>query len=163
MTDDIERRKTYFKLNELTGDIRDFIDGFYDLDPAENNSPVHDERGILFGDIYISNPTAGKYMVTPPKAYFRYLTSEQRPSPARPLQHEFTMTKVKSETGTERTIDYGFFNDTEENLSKFKELYQHLSHMQINYDIYVKLDDDLFNGRTYKWKVMQQYDMSASS
>lgn len=123
--------------------MRDFIEGFYLLDPSENDNEAHKESGILFGNIFLSDPDDPDSKVTAPKIYFRYLQSNFEPSVDFPLEFNFT------KTGDD--IDYGFFKD--ENLAKFKSLYQHLSNMQIEYFIFVKLDSALFNGRTYKWKV----------
>ena len=70
-----------------------------------------------------------------------------------PLSHEFK----REDDGT--TIDYGYF--AEDKQSDFKTLFQHLSDIEIQYDAFVVLDEHLFNGRTYKWKIKQQYDTSA--
>lgn len=146
LTDDIERRKTFYKLSNLTEDIRGYVDGYYDLAVSEQDSEAHAENGILFGDISLDDPNIEGYEVTPPRVQFRYLTSGQSPSKEMPFSHTFQ--KVNG------AIDYGPFEEGVENLEKFKAVYQHLSNMQIDYFVYVKLDSDLYNGRTYKWQVM---------
>ena len=116
----------------MTGDIRGYVDGFYLLAQDKQDSQELKDSGILFSDIYIKDDLDNVPVVSP-VVYFRYRDSNMGMIDGTPLIHNFT----RNEEGVP---DYGVFSEGEE--EKFKVLYQHLTDIQIDYEIYVKLDND---------------------
>ena len=89
LADDIERRKTYYKLDEFMDDIRSFVEGYYNLsDPTK----VDPKYGLLFGNLTLYNPHGGNKTIKPPIVYFRYILQETSvQNDNYPLMEEFTL------------------------------------------------------------------------
>ena len=84
LADDIERRKTYYKLSEFMEDVRTYVSDYYDLgDPSADI-----EEGILLGKISIQDPTSEDRPTKPPTVFFRYMQQGINPDEW-PLEFQF--------------------------------------------------------------------------